>query len=250
MTKKYVNGGKKMKKKESFTLIELLVVIAIIAILASMLLPALTKAREKAKSIKCAGNFKSLDQGQLMYAVDYDDYLPVAYWRDPNNTTSNYPTEWKIEIAPYIGSPMTPAIAHSGTDNPKLNMYDSSIRQGVFLCPSYTGVMGYQPGGYGWNYYYMGYSDTEPSYPRVKIAQLKYPSETFTIAEFQHKTTGEDCEGSIIYPPAYPQSRVSTRHSGGTQISWVDGHVTWMRATQLWTGTNGDAYWYWRKIKF
>jgi prepilin-type N-terminal cleavage/methylation domain-containing protein/prepilin-type processing-associated H-X9-DG protein len=128
----------------AFTLVELLVVIGIIALLISVLLPALNRARQQAQLVQCQSNLRQIGQAIIMYAGDNQGSLPFGYWdgtaipgTDTQNTLctpatqGNYATFWSLLIQPYVGKAGNTWNWNGGT----MGGVQSSVRQ-VFLCPS------------------------------------------------------------------------------------------------------------------
>jgi prepilin-type N-terminal cleavage/methylation domain-containing protein len=106
-----------IKRERGFTLIELLVVIAIIAILAAMLLPALAKAKEKAKQISCVSNFKQIGVSLAMYIDDNQNFYPIVSYTDVNGNS----VDWAKELNAFL---------------PQQGNLITSVANKVFICPS------------------------------------------------------------------------------------------------------------------
>lgn len=92
------------KKKKGFTLVELLVVVAIIALLISILLPSLSRARELAKRTVCASNLRTVGQGQAIYANDNLDWFPHHYYSPNWNAADQSPSKHGVTYIETMGS--------------------------------------------------------------------------------------------------------------------------------------------------
>ena len=195
-------------KKKNFTLIELLVVITIIAILASMLLPARNKAREKAKQINCTNNIKQIGMGMGMYTHTYGDFLPSYDFQAGDMRF------WFTNAASMIDN----TINSSAKFSDKTPAY--------FKCPSvFDPGWSYATLSYGYNFQ-LGHFKSSGSGDKYKITQIKRPSQLIMIADGD----GDQYYDSLI---GSSDTVVGARHNDGTPIGYVDGHSGWKKRSDV-----------------
>jgi prepilin-type N-terminal cleavage/methylation domain-containing protein/prepilin-type processing-associated H-X9-DG protein len=209
-------------KNEKFTLIELLVVIAIIAILASMLLPALNKARDKAKAIKCTSNMKQIGTGFAMYINDYDDMYPPRQWSPTGVGT--WKRSWLNMLGPYIGQQFIEDDSSS---------YAPLKQNSLFRCPalSQTKSGSYYSCGYGYNANafgntdygtpYSNYGHTHPGYP-VKQGKIRNASRQMVAMDVVYNQNDINNGRWDVAYHVY----IGFRHNDRANMIMADGHAT------------------------
>ena len=210
------------RQAAAFTLIELLVVIAIIAILAAILFPVFAKAREKARQSSCGSNEKQIALAMLQYAQDYDDRVPANHTSVQGNWEGygNRWYEWWFALGPYIKNWQ------------------------VFRCPSnsknvFNGV----------NYGKHGCGDSplagenSNAFWWGNLADMQAPVDAIMLADWGGGGSGNN--GHRLCPHWHAGLQYvgfvhPEIHNDGTNYSFYDGHVKWMKYTATFQDVN---YW-------
>jgi prepilin-type N-terminal cleavage/methylation domain-containing protein/prepilin-type processing-associated H-X9-DG protein len=209
-----MSRNSKAGRPRGFTLVELLVVIGIIAMLVSVLLPALNKAREAANMVKCASNLRQIGQAYTMHAAEHKNYVPTAGLihppynaspqglRDPSKTKYMYYSEGNVQrplpmpaaLATYMGQKI-----RTDDRNVLRDDMDSGPCREVFTCPTQARegmIMGNMLRDFSWeappiwsSYIFneepLGFLDLEPAYRRGRgnLNRMKMTSDTMMIGE-------------------------------------------------------------------
>ncbi|OGV36201.1 MAG: hypothetical protein A2020_12415 [Lentisphaerae bacterium GWF2_45_14] len=219
-----------MREKADFTLLELLIVIAIIAMLAAMLLPALSRAKEASRATACQGSLRQFAYGAIQYSGDYNDYTLTYTNSTSTSSSDNY--SWYHSIGLYLG------LGNNFAEvNKKFTTHNT-----LYVCPShrwregsYPNVRGYYGRGYGINYHFASTCITDyflDGGMLPKTSMVKYPSELIYFLEsdnpsvlnsHQYKIYGDTATTWKMNDDGYYIEKAW--HNGYPNQLYFDGHI-------------------------
>jgi prepilin-type processing-associated H-X9-DG protein/prepilin-type N-terminal cleavage/methylation domain-containing protein len=213
--------------RSAFTLIELLVVVAIMAILAAMLLPALARAKARARGIQCVSNLRQLGLAAQVYLGDNGDYYPFAYYFDAANSVL-----YCWDFTTYVNSGrVVPGVLWQGQTNPQIQQ-----------CPSFAGSANWSSDpdtGYNYNTSYIGHgqgeSQSDPTGQAApipaKAGAVPQPANTALFGDGQYSGGADkfmrapDPNAGDANFTGRPAGTQGFRHDGRSNVAFCDGHA-------------------------
>jgi prepilin-type N-terminal cleavage/methylation domain-containing protein/prepilin-type processing-associated H-X9-DG protein len=197
------------KSESAFTLIELLVVIAIIAVLAALLLPALGKAKSKARAVSCVNNLKQWSLATVLFAGDHQGLLPKDGSASGSSTTSGW----------YIDLPKAMGIAPYNEMEWRTNAAIDPGRS-VWICPANTRRSN---GKNLFHYCLNRHVNATGAGNQVRISSIPKPGQTVWLFD----------NGGAA--PVAQQNNVHTNiHSQGANFAFLDGHAARFASEEYW----------------
>jgi prepilin-type N-terminal cleavage/methylation domain-containing protein/prepilin-type processing-associated H-X9-DG protein len=260
------------KRIWAFTLIELLVVIAIIAILAALLLPALAKAKEKAKRTECLNNSRQWALANHVYSSDSEDTLPRDGMGENgsypgnvfNGVQTGHPTDpnaWFNVLGPEVGDkPLSAywAAVAPGTANFNVNSTTLPFPGGngkIWQCPSakmkVSDLIGGSPNGRLGFFSYAMNIDLKKQTPTVnftypempRLAGIPNPTATVLMFDNVFNPKTEVVNGSPQFNSVNPANRwrsFASRHENGGMINFLDGHAAYFKLSVVQAGAGNN----------
>lgn len=236
-------------RKKGFTLIELLVVIAIIAILAAILFPVFSRAREQARKAACTSNLKNIATAWMMYLQDWDEtFPPYECWNCRGPDPKDPYRRWAVRLQPYIKNLKVFECPTGSTCDLHGSDQEGTVCGWGWRFPAeWKGIRF----GYGYNLKLAGWAIPDPSGGKTgtgrKLASVPRPADVIAIADSAHKDaccnrvtfantcgSGWLCSKNLKDPNNWPRY---TRHTEGSIIIFADGHVKWYNYQYLYNNS-------------